>query len=173
MGRWSTITGSFAAALVLFDAYDEAAARAAIADLGQDPDGDLQCVYCGEAAATWDHIEPKVKNRRPTGHGHHIRNLVPSCRHCNETKSGNGWRTHIAKVAPDAMKTRIARIEKFLGTGGVAPVSQKEFEAVGGKKLTRFYAILDEVESLLREADLLADDIRSRLQAARSSVPAA
>lgn len=91
MGRKSTFTNAFASALAPHDVYDVAAVAAAMRDLGQDPDGDLACVYCGREAATWDHVFNRVVKGDFSGHGHRIRNLVPCCRSCNESKGQKAW----------------------------------------------------------------------------------
>jgi hypothetical protein len=40
----------------------------------------------------WDHLRPLVKNKLPTGYISEIRNLVPSCGPCNQSKGASDWR---------------------------------------------------------------------------------
>ena len=54
--RRTTINHMFAAAIAPHDLFDEERVREAVALLGNDPDSDLACAYCGELAETWDHV---------------------------------------------------------------------------------------------------------------------
>ena len=47
MRRKSTVSAAFASALAPFDDFDRDEVEQALHDLGQDPHGELQCVYCG------------------------------------------------------------------------------------------------------------------------------
>ena len=60
--RRTTINHVFASAIAPVDEYDEVELGEAIRSLGQDPEGDLQCIYCGLRADTWDHLVDLVKN---------------------------------------------------------------------------------------------------------------
>ena len=86
--RATTINHAFAACIAPCDKYDEEVMRKAIIALGQDPDSDLLCVYCGDEAETWDHIHATVREKKFSGHGHRIGNLLPCCKTCN-SKKGN------------------------------------------------------------------------------------
>ncbi|WP_313138288.1 hypothetical protein [Paracoccus jeotgali] len=70
MGRKSTFANAFASALAPYDIYVPAEVADAMRDLGQDPDAELQCVYCGAEAATWDHVFNRVIKGDFSGHGH-------------------------------------------------------------------------------------------------------
>lgn len=67
--RSTTINHVFAASIAPSDIYDEATIRKAIAYLGQNPDMDLLCVYCGHSAETWDHAHATVKDKAFSGYG--------------------------------------------------------------------------------------------------------
>lgn len=54
--RRTTINHAFASALAPNDQYDEKVIDDALRVLGQNPDHDLTCVYCGQDAETWDHL---------------------------------------------------------------------------------------------------------------------
>jgi hypothetical protein len=54
--RRTTIANAFASALAPSDKYDDALVLDALSFLGQNPESDLACVYCGKKAETWDHI---------------------------------------------------------------------------------------------------------------------
>ena len=77
---------AFASALAPCSDYDEEVLSAALRFLGQDPNGDLTCVYCSQPATTWDHLVGLVEKAELRGFGHQIGNLVPSCQPCNSSK---------------------------------------------------------------------------------------
>lgn len=85
--RRTTINHMFAAAIAPNDIFDEQRVREAMILLGNDPDGDLACAYCGNPAETWDHVFATVKNSRFSGHGHQLGNLLPCCKQCNSRKA--------------------------------------------------------------------------------------
>jgi hypothetical protein len=65
--RSTTVNHALAAAIPPCDACDEQVVREAMAKLGQDPDSDLVCVYCGLPAETWDHTNAPVRNKLFSG----------------------------------------------------------------------------------------------------------
>jgi 5-methylcytosine-specific restriction endonuclease McrA len=65
--RTTTINHAFAAAIAPHDVYDEERVREAIKRLDQDPDNNLTCVYCGNTAETWDHVNATVRDRSSAG----------------------------------------------------------------------------------------------------------
>ena len=106
--RQTTIAHAFASAIALSDEYDSERVAQALRSLGQDPDGDLMCVYCEKAPAkTWDHVYGLVRNKQYSGFGHVLGNLVPCCMNCNESKGNRDW--------SQFLKTRIHE-EKRLDT---------------------------------------------------------
>ena len=86
---------AFASAIAPVDKYDEKLVSDALSFLGQDPDSDLECVYCQGVAETWDHLVGLVKKGQLRGYGHQIGNLVPCCRECNSSKGGKEFRVFI------------------------------------------------------------------------------
>src|SRR5438876_5463729 len=72
--RRTTIAHAFASAIATVEDYDRSRVADAIGALGQDPDSDLLCVYCGEPAQTWDHLMGLVKNGSWSGFGHTLTN---------------------------------------------------------------------------------------------------
>ena len=81
--RTTTINHAFASAIAPVEKYDEATLNAALLLLGQNPDGDLDCVYCNSNAETWDHLVGLVEKGEFRGYGHQVGNLVPCCRKCS------------------------------------------------------------------------------------------
>lgn len=162
MGRKSTFANAFASALAPHDTYTAAAVAAAIRDLGQDPDADLACVYCGREAATWDHVFNRVVKGDFSGHGHRIRNLVPCCRSCNESKGQKPWRDYLNVLNPPDREARASRMEAFLSTADAQPVGTEAMRHKAGAELERFLEVRSQIFDLMAEADRLAVIIRHK-----------
>lgn len=163
MKRKSTFSAAFASALAPFDAYDRESVAAGLEDLGQDPAGELSCVYCGAAAATWDHVFRRVVAGEFSGYGHLVRNLVPCCRTCNERKGGKSWRVWLALAAPPDETARAEAMERFLAHSAARPLTDEILAFAAPAELARFKAVRSEVFRLLAEADALAETIRLKL----------
>ncbi len=162
MGRKSTFSNAFASALAPHDVFDSASIAAAMRDLDQDPDGELACVYCGKEAATWDHVFNRVVKGDFSGHGHHVRNLVPCCRTCNESKGQKPWRDYLETLNPPDKVVRVARMERFLSSADAQPMATETMRHKAGKELERFFEIRAQVFELMAEADRLAMIIRRK-----------
>lgn len=162
MSRKSTFSNAFASALAPHDAFSGPLVAEAMRDLGKDPTKDLSCVYCGEPAATWDHVFNRVIKGEFSGHGHHIRNLVPCCRTCNERKGQRHWRDWLASVGVDDEAERADRIERFLTPLESQQVAPEQFQRLAGKEMARYLEIRQLVFDLLQEADGLAASIRQK-----------
>ena len=163
MGRKSTVANAFASALAPHDTYDLATVAEALRDLGQNPDGDLECVYCGAEAATWDHVFNRVVKGDFSGHGHRIRNLVPCCRTCNESKGQKPWREFFETRNPPEKAARISRMEKFLGSSDALPIGTEAMKEKAPDEYVRFLEIRRQVFDLMAEADRLAAIIRQKV----------
>lgn len=163
MGRKSTFANAFASALAPYDIYIPAEVADAMRDLGQDPDAELQCVYCGAEAATWDHLFNRVIKGDFSGHGHRVRNLVPCCRTCNESKGQKPWREFFETRNPTGREERIRRMEQFLGSAAAQPISTEAMRHKAGEELARFLEIRSQVFDLMAEADRLAVIIRQKV----------
>ncbi|RVC63029.1 hypothetical protein EN779_06120 [Mesorhizobium sp. M4B.F.Ca.ET.088.02.2.1] len=162
MQRKSTFSNAFASALAPYDEFSREAVSSALRDLGQDPDADLVCAYCGHAAQTWDHVFNRVIAGEFSGHGHRIRNLVPCCRTCNERKGQKPWRDWLRLLAPPDERERAANFERFLSMADAAPITSDDMRHHTHAELSRFLQIRSEVFKLMKEADDLAAIIRSR-----------
>lgn len=162
MGRKSTFANAFASALAPHDSFVVADVAQAIKDLGQDPEKDLDCVYCGEPAATWDHVFNRVVKGDFSGHGHRIRNLVPCCRTCNESKGQKPWRDFLELRNPPDKDVRVQRMTKFLDSADAQPVTMEDMRHKAKAELQRFIEIRTQVFELMEEADDLAKIIRMK-----------
>src|SRR6185312_1558907 len=119
-GRSSSITNCFASAIipVIHPTAEEVSEALAILGLSAD---DLRCAYCGDPSTEWDHLRPLIMGQRPTGYVSEIRNLVPACSKCNQSKGNKPWRVWIQSNAPRSPKARglpgiedrVARLETF------------------------------------------------------------
>ena len=160
--RATTINHAFAACIAPCDKYDEEVMRKAIIALGQDPDSDLLCVYCGDEAETWDHIHATVREKKFSGHGHRIGNLLPCCKTCNSKKGNKNWRTFLtARGDSPASDERLSRIEAYLSlycTPDAVPEHLAEY--------IELQELRSQVLEIFQRADALAKIVRSKSSAA-------
>ena len=127
--RTSSITNSFVQAIIPTVSCSKEEKTEALAKLGMTIEN-LSCVYCGSATTDWDHLRPLVQNSRPTGYISEVKNLVPSCGPCNQSKGAADWKAWMLGKARGSPTTRdlpdvaerVARIEKFVSWGSVRPV---------------------------------------------------
>ena len=160
--RTTTVTHAFAAAIAPCDLYDDQLAREAVDSLGQDPDAPLLCAYCGSTAETWDHVHATVKDKKFSGHGHRLGNLLPCCKPCNSKKGNKAWRTFLTSLGLDDSKLaeRIELIQHYL----------KRYEYLDSipealPEYAQLQAVKAQVLELLSKADSLAAQIRKKQSA--------
>jgi 5-methylcytosine-specific restriction endonuclease McrA len=155
--RRTTINHTFASAIAPHDTFDEARIRSAISTLGQDPDAELLCAYCGAAAQTWDHVFATVRDSQFSGHGHQIGNLLPCCKPCNSAKGNKHWRAYLDQMGLADTSERAEAIARYLiaypTSGTYLPTPEH----------ARLDAIRTQVISLLAEADQVAKALRERV----------
>lgn len=155
--RRTTINHMFAAAIAPHDEYNASRVREAVALLGDDPDGDLTCAYCGAPAETWDHVFATVRNSRFSGHGHRLGNLLPCCKPCNSKKGNKDWHAHLVSLPMPEMdrERRTIKIERYLSTFACddsdPPLTQDR---------QRLDVIREQILSLMAEGDAVAARIR-------------
>jgi len=138
-GRTSTITNAFINSIIPVIHPTAEEVEEALNILGIDPDA-FQCAYCGEGASEWDHLNPLVMNKRPTGFISEIHNLVPTCGKCNQSKGNKPWREWMlsdAKLSPKSkgvsdLERRISRLEAYERLN--VPI-RIDFEEIVGKEL--------------------------------------
>jgi len=158
-GRTTTINHAFAASIAPCDIYDDQRLRQAIRSLGQDPDADLQCAYCGKEAETWDHVHATVRSKKFSGHGHRIGNLLPCCKQCNSKKGNKEWQAFLdTLLMPDSeRKKREARIEAYLAKHCVPDALPEHLPEYAQLQVLR-----QQVLDIFQQADILARIIRSK-----------
>ncbi len=133
-GRSSSITAAFVTAIVPQVEPREEEIYQALKILEMSPDR-MECVYCGGSYSEWDHLRPLVSNRKLTGFITEIRNLVPSCGKCNQSKGNKNWKAWMmsdAKLSPKSrgvkdIEPRMARITKYEQWGNLMPIDLSAF----------------------------------------------
>lgn len=172
--RTSSITNSFVQAIIPSVLPLPGELEEALAVLGMSLEN-ISCIYCGASASDWDHLRPLVRGRRPTGYIDDVRNRVPCCGRCNQSKSGKDWRLWIsgsARGAPSSrgvpdIAIRIATLEKFEAWGKVEPLPLDQL--VPNDLWSKHWENHDAVLAKMREAQLHADILRVRIKEALES----
>jgi hypothetical protein len=169
--RISSITNSFVQSIVPHIPATDGEVREALAILGMTPEAKT-CVYCGAVATDWDHLRPLVSKQRPTGYVDDVRNRVPSCNRCNQSKSGSDWRKWMFGNAvgspkrrgiPD-LEERGRRLEEFEKWGAVQPLPVEELiDAVNWKAHWQNH---DSIADKMRESQKLAEQMKAAIHKA-------
>jgi hypothetical protein len=159
--RTTTISHAFAASIAPCDTFDDQTVRTALWVLGQDPDAELECVYCGARAETWDHVHATVQAKSFSGYGHRLGNLLPCCKPCNSRKGNKNWLAYLQTlpIAEALRADRESRIGRYLteyGVKDVIPEHLPEYE--------QLQELRERVLQLFREADELASIVRKKSQ---------
>ena len=172
-GRTTSIRNVFVAAIIptVRPSVDEI--RKVLEILELDP-RDLRCSYCGDLASEWDHLRSLVKEGRPTGYPSSIRNLVPACGKCNQSKGSRDWKEWMLGAAPRSpsvrgvanIQERIARLERFESWSNCVPLNIKDL--VSPKLWDEYYALQDEILRKMRDAHGLAKQIALEIKSRTS-----
>jgi hypothetical protein len=160
--RKTTVNHAFASALAPTDTYDETLVDGALRVLGQDPDCDLACVYCGDKASTWDHLIGLVKDAELRGYGHQIGNLVPCCRDCNSSKGSKDWQYFTRCKINDENKRK--EIELKLTTylrQFARPVNIDQIKLEMPDEWFQYVDLRNQILELMKAADKVAQQIRN------------
>ena len=168
-GRISSVTNAFASAVIPVIRPTNEEIHGALELLGMSVDS-VSCSYCGDPHTEWDHLRPTIKDRRPTGYISEIRNLVPACGKCNQSKGNKNWHDWMLSDAPLSPKTRnvenrhkkIVNLEKYESQSGVTCV---DFGAVLSADIwERHWRNWEAVLSEMENAQMQAVEIREMLQ---------
>lgn len=167
-GRSSSITNAFINSIIPVLYPTEEEVKTALEILEMPPD-DFQCIYCGAVSSEWDHLRPLVKDKKPTGYISEIHNLVPSCGKCNQSKGNKEWEKWMlssaslspkSKNVPD-LQDRIRRLKKYEEWNSPTKI---DFEKIIGRDLMEaHWENCEKVQSIMREAQSLADKINSMI----------
>lgn len=168
-GRTSTITNSFVNSIipVICPTDDELEKSLTILKLNKE---DLRCAYCDDKATEWDHLRPIVAKKRPTGYISEIRNLVPSCGKCNQSKGGKHWKEWIksnAKLSPLKRKVqnldeKIVCLEAYEKWGNVKSVDFEKL--VESEMWEHHWDNCQNLHTQMKEAQKLAESIRNKIR---------
>jgi hypothetical protein len=153
--RKTTINHAFASAIAPVAKYELEKLEAAIRSLGQDPDGDLKCVYCDGNATTWDHLVGLVSKGEFRGNGHQIGNLVPCCSKCNSEKGSKDWVNYLGDAKKPGLDARHKIIADYAGKYAVV-VDPKAVADLCPVEWQRYVEIKKQILSLMRDADKIA-----------------
>jgi hypothetical protein len=128
--------------------------------LGQD-DTDIQCVYCGREAQTWDHLIGLVRSKKFSGHGHVLGNLVPCCKACNSAKGNREWSSFLrARSTPEEFSVRSQRIQNYQRAYRSSDSSYERIRALAPEDFEEYEEIERKILNLMLEADVVAARIR-------------
>jgi len=168
-GRTSTITNSFVNSIIPSIEPTEEEIKECLEILGVEPNN-LCCAYCGDKATEWDHLRPLVKGKKPTGYISEIRNLVPTCGKCNQSKGNKYWKNWIKSEAKLSPKTRqakdldkkIERLERYEGWGSVQPIDFKEM--ISEELWNQHWHNRDKLHKEMKSCQILADKIKTQIE---------
>ncbi|MBU6164498.1 MAG: hypothetical protein KGQ52_00035 [Alphaproteobacteria bacterium] len=159
--RRTTINHMFAAAVAPHDVYEEARVREALLQLGNNPESELECAYCGRAAETWDHVFATVKDSKFSGFGHRLGNLLPCCKPCNSRKGNKLWHIYLSDLPmSDAERQlRVSRISSHIER--YCPMEPQVDDTATHRRLDE---IRLQILQLMADADQLAEQLRQGLR---------
>lgn len=167
-GRSSSIRNVFVASIVPLIKPTAHEIKIVLDILGMSP-GNMSCAYCGGDYTEWDHLRPLVENGRPTGYFSSIRNLVPACGKCNQSKGKRHWHEWMLSSAPRSPKARgvkdldekIGRLESYEKWAQCEPL--KVDELVEPELLSKFYLMQTDILLRMKDAQELAVQIAKRI----------
>jgi len=162
--RKTTVVNAFASALAPNAVYDEMILDEAIRMLGQDPHGELTCIYCSGPAETWDHLVSLVKDGELRGFGHQIGNLVPCCKKCNSRKGARDWEEFLSSMTNDALFPAKRQLLLEYQQRFARPIDTEEIKTAARKEWEQYVNLRNEILALMQEADIIAEQLRSRMQ---------
>lgn len=159
--RRTTINHSFASAIAPSDNYNEEIINEALEFLGQNPNEDLKCIFCGKEAETWDHLTGLVKNGELRGFGHQIGNLVPCCKECNSRKGSKEFEkfinenNHNKKDLINLLHQYQNKFAKKIDLDNLKQKNPNEFK--------EFQKVKEEIMDLMIKADKIAIKLRKHI----------
>lgn len=162
-GRKTTINHAFASSISPNDDFDETRIKEAIRQLGQNPESELECIYCGKEAETWDHVIATVEKGEFSGAGHRVGNLLPCCKQCNSKKGNKSWEAYMnhIKLPEDERLKRKGIIHDYLER-----FFKRELPPVKCPEYAELISIRDQVLELMKKGDQIAESIRLKTKGA-------
>jgi 5-methylcytosine-specific restriction endonuclease McrA len=169
-GRTSSIRNAFVAAITPIITPTAAEIKEVLNILGMRPPN-LQCSYCGDAATEWDHLQPLVTHGLPTGYPSSIRNLVPACGKCNQSKGKTYWKSWMlskAKRSPTSrlikdIPERIKRLEAYERWADCRPLDVRKL--ADEQLWVRYDQLQQQLLRKMKTAQALASEIKKQIAA--------
>ena len=167
--RSSTITNAFVNAIIPSIKPLSSEIEKALKILEIDPE-EMRCAYCGSDSKEWDHLNPLVKDQKPTGYISEINNLVPACGNCNQSKGNKPWKVWIvseAKLSPKSkgvadLEGRIRQLDAY--ENSFVPTKIDFEEIVGQELMEEHWGNHDYIQDQMREAQSLAVQIKNKVE---------
>jgi hypothetical protein len=179
MGRSSSITNSFVNGVIPVIKPSEEEIDTAITILEENPE-DMKCIYCGDAKTEWDHLFPLIKDKEPTGYISEIRNLVPACGKCNQSKGNSDWKEWMngdAKQSPKTRKIsdldhRIELIEKYIewGTPKIYDFSKIVGTELWQKHWDNYKSIINAMEDSTKTLNEIKEILRKSINGQKQTM---
>lgn len=165
-GRRTTINHAFASAIAVVDEYDPVEIAQAVSDLGQNPDSDLSCVYCGKEAQTWDHVFALVEQGQYSGFGHTLGNLVPCCKQCNSQKGNRNWEQFLRSRGQDEIefRDRLQKLTTYLKRQMPSRLTNDEIRQLCPTEMEELERTKNVVILQMEKADGIAGLIRQKVR---------
>ncbi len=168
-GRSSSIRNAFVAAIIPITKPSAAEVESVLQILGLNPN-DVRCAYCGDKASEWDHLRSLVSGGKPTGYPSSIRNLVPACGKCNQSKGKSDWKVWMcgkAKLSPTArgksdVAQRVKQLEEYERWASCKRLRIEEL--VDRSTWNRYYELQKEILDKMQEAQGIADSLRKQIR---------
>jgi hypothetical protein len=160
--RSSSITNSFINGIAPTIEPTAEQVKDALNALGME-DGHIECAYCGDPCTEWDHLNPLVRNKMPTGYITEINNLVPACGKCNQSKGNKPWREWMVSDAAQSPKSRGVvdlneRMQMLADYEELFTPVKVDFEKMLGKEMwERYWKACDELQDFMRHCQILQD----------------
>jgi len=164
--RRTTISHAFASAIAPIDSYSESQVDKALIFLGQNPNEDLMCVFCGEVAQTWDHLVGLVKDGELRGYGHQIGNLVPCCKDCNSKKGQKEFYRFINESGRiKKNKTKLIELLNGYQNRFAKKINLDVLNQKAPTEFEEFRRIKQDIFDLMKKADEIAIKLRKNILA--------
>lgn len=162
--RSSSITNAFISAISIVERPTEKEIEEVLEIFGMSPDN-MKCCYCGSQCTEWDHLKPLVFRRKPTGYPTSIKNLIPACNKCNQSKGNNDWEPWIRSNERTSklsdIEDRITRIKKYEEWANCTPTNFEE--VIGVKELNNYLELCENILSSMQEAQKEARIIKEKV----------
>lgn len=163
--RSSSITNAFISAITIVEKPTEEQIEKVLEIFEMSPEN-MRCCYCGGQYTEWDHLKPLVVNRKPTGYPTSIKNLVPACNKCNQSKGNNDWEEWIKSNKKTSqltdLKERIAKIKEFEKWANCTPINIKAI--VGEEEFNKYFKLCENILGLMQDAQKEAKTIKQKIE---------